>query len=110
AMNSTHSDSPDSVADLPAGHRDLLWVLSQMGPSESLPLKRALSNYYTDGIDSSRLYTILTELVENDLVIEHTRDHYLNEYRLTETVRRALSVRQAWQAGSGDDTTVGGRN
>ena len=109
-MHSTHSDTADSLADLPAGHRDLLWVLSQMGPTESLPLKRALSNYYTDGIDSSRLYTILTELVEGDLLTEHRRDHYLNEYRLTETARRALSARQAWQAGSGDDTTVGGRN
>ena len=109
-MNSTHGDSPDSVADLPADHRDLLWVLSKTGPSESLPLKRVLSNYYTDGIESHRLSTILTDLVEYDLVAEHRRDQYLNEYRLTETARRALSARQAWQAGIGDDTTLGGRN
>ncbi|OYR64413.1 MarR family winged helix-turn-helix transcriptional regulator [Halorubrum ezzemoulense] len=87
-----------SLANLSATHRDLLWVLSQTGPSESGPLYHALSNYYTDGIDQARLYDTLEELIERDLVTKSNHD--TTEYRLTESGRRALAARQAWQAGT----------
>jgi DNA-binding PadR family transcriptional regulator len=85
-----------SLADLSTPHRDLLWVLSQTGPSKSGPLYHALTDCYTDGIDHTRVYDILEELVERDYVTKQTHD--TTEYRLTESGRRALAARQAWQA------------
>ncbi|WP_128904879.1 PadR family transcriptional regulator [Halorubrum amylolyticum] len=96
---SSHTENDDiSLSDLSATHRDLLWVLSQTGPSESRPLHHALSDYYTDGIDKDRVCDTLEELVERDLVTKQTHD--TTEYRLTESARRVLSARQAWQAGT----------
>ena len=85
-----------SLADLSAAHRDLLWVLSQTGPSESGPLHYALNDYYTDGIDQAQVCDTLKELIERDLVTKQIHD--ATKYRLTESARRALSARQAWQA------------
>ena len=95
-----------SVADLSATHRDLLWVLSQTGLSESGPLHHALTDYYTDRIDQTRVCDTFEELIERNLVTKHTHD--TTEYRLTESARRALSARQAWQA-STRNAAEGGR-
>lgn len=98
-MSSPHNESNTiSVADLSATHRDLLWALSQTGPSESGRLHHALTDYYTDGIDHTRVCDTLKELIERDLVTKQTHD--TTEYRLTESARRALSARQSWQAAS----------
>ncbi|QAY18870.1 Cdc6/Cdc18 family protein [Halorubrum ezzemoulense] len=97
-MSSSGENDAISLADLSATHRDLLWVLSQTGSSESGPLHHALSDYYTDGIDQTRVYNILKELIERDLVTTQTHD--TTKYRLTESARRALSARQSWQAAS----------
>ena len=101
----TEGDTAHSLADLSATHRDLLWVLSQTAPSESGLLHRALTDYYTDGIDQARVCNILEELVELDLVTKYT--HNTTEYRLTESARRELSARQAWQAGTRNATEGG---
>ena len=95
-MSSSGENDAISLADLSAIHRDLLWVLSQTGPSESGPLHRRLTDYYTDDIDHSPVCDALEELIERDLVTKHT--HNTTEYRLTESARGALSARQAWQA------------
>ena len=97
-MSSPHTecDTSHSVADLSAIHRDLLWMLAQTGTCESRQLKRALSTYYTDDIAQSRVYNALEELSERDFV--NTDD--TTTYQLTEAARRALSARQAWQAGT----------
>ena len=97
-MSSPTESDAISLADLSATHRDLLWVLSQTGPSESGPHHYALTGYYTDGIDQTRVCDTLEELIEYDYVTKHTHD--TTEYRLTESGRRALSARQAWQAGT----------
>jgi DNA-binding HxlR family transcriptional regulator len=98
-MSSPHNKSNTiSVADLSAKHRDLLWVLSQTGPSESGPLHHALTDYYTDSIDQTQVCDTLEELNARDLVTKHVHD--TPKYRLTESGRRALSARQAWQAGT----------
>ena len=97
-MSSPSENDAISLADLSATHRDLLWILSQTGPSESGPLHHALTDYYTDSIDHTRVCDTLEELIELDLVTKHTDD--TTEYRLTESGRRALSARQAWQAGT----------
>ena len=102
--NPTESDTTHSLADLSATYRDLLWVLSQTGSSESGPLHHVLSDYYTDDIDQARICNILEELIERDFVTEQSYDTI--EYRLTELGRRALSARQTWQ--SGIPTTEGG--
>jgi DNA-binding HxlR family transcriptional regulator len=105
-MSSLNTESDAiSLADLSATHRDLLWVLSQTGPSESGPLHHVLTNYYTDRIDQTRVCETLEELIEHDLVTKHTHD--TTEYRLTESGRCALSARQAWQAGI--NNSEGGR-
>ncbi|PHQ38155.1 PadR family transcriptional regulator [Halorubrum persicum] len=96
---SSHAESDDiSLADLSAIHRDLLWILSQTGPSESRPLHHALAGYYTGGINQARVCDTLEELIELDLVTTQTHD--TTEYRLTESARRTLFARQAWQAGT----------
>jgi DNA-binding HxlR family transcriptional regulator len=94
----TEHDATIPLADLSATHRDLLWLLSQTGPSESGPLHHALTDYYTDGIDQARVCDILEELIKHDLVTKQTHD--TTEYRLTESAHRALSARQAWQTGT----------
>ncbi|MDB2239107.1 PadR family transcriptional regulator [Halorubrum ezzemoulense] len=97
-MSSSTESDDISLADLSATHRDLLWVLSQTEPSESGPLHQALEDYYTDGIDQARVCDTLEKLIGHDYITEQTHD--TTEYRLTESGRRALSARQAWQAGT----------
>ncbi|MDB2226205.1 PadR family transcriptional regulator [Halorubrum ezzemoulense] len=99
-MSSPHNktDATYSVADLSATHRDLLWVLSQTGPSESGPLHHALADYYPDGIDRTQVWDTLEGLIEHDYVTK--QNHQTTEYRLTESARCELSARQAWQAGT----------
>ena len=111
-MNSTHSESGTThlLADLSARHRDLLWVLSQRGTSESLSLKKALNGYYTTPIEHGCFCEILDDLVDRDLVSKLAHDLHTIEYTLTEQARRALSARQAWQAGHRSDTTAEGQN
>ncbi|TKX41331.1 helix-turn-helix transcriptional regulator [Halorubrum sp. CGM4_25_10-8A] len=97
-MSSPHTecDSTNSVADLSAVHRDLLWILAQTGPCENRHLQQALTTYHTDDINHSQVYDALEELIERDFVtIDDT-----TTYQLTEAARRALSARQAWQAGT----------
>ena len=97
-MSSPHTeyDSTNSVADLSAVHRDLLWILARTGPCESHLLHRELSDYYTDDVDHSQVCDTLKELIERDFV--NTDD--TTTYQLTESARRALSTRQAWQTGT----------
>ncbi|MDB2260618.1 PadR family transcriptional regulator [Halorubrum ezzemoulense] len=97
-MSSPTENAAHSLADLSATQRDLLWILSQTGPSESRSLYHTLADYYTDGIDHSRICGSLQELIERDFVTKQTHD--TTEYQLTEPGRRALSARQAWQAGT----------
>ncbi|MEZ3163837.1 PadR family transcriptional regulator [Halorubrum sp. RMP-47] len=105
-MSNPNAESDNiRLADLAAAHRDLLWVVAQTGPTESRSLHRELSTYYTKGIDQTRVCAVLEELIEYDYVTERTHDTVT--YRLTESARRALAARQAWQAGS-HDVTEGG--
>jgi hypothetical protein len=97
-MSSPHTecDTSHSIADLSAVHRDLLWILARTGPCESHLLHRQLSDYYTESINHSQVCDTLEELIERDFV---TTDD-TTTYQLTESARRALSARQAWQAGT----------
>jgi len=100
----TERDTTYSVADLSAIHRDLLWVLAQTGPCHPRSLHQALTDYYTERIDHSRVCETLAELIERDFVAIHDT----TTYQLTESARRALSARQAWQAGTFTTSTEGG--
>ena len=110
-MTNAHSESDTrpSFATLSAHHRDLLWVLSQTGPTESLSLKRALTTYYTGHIDHAQFCNVLSDLVDDNLVAKQPGDHHPVEYKLTELARRALQARRAWQAGV-HVTTEGGHD
>jgi len=88
-----------AVADLTAFQRDLLWELSHENGRKGLSLKAELADYYGEDLNHSRLYQNLDKLVERDLVAKQARDKRTNEYRLTESARRALEARRAWQAG-----------
>jgi len=92
----------DTLADLTAFQRDLLWALSHEDRQKGLSLKAELADYYGEELNHSRLYQNLDKLVERDLVTKQARDKRTNEYRLTEAARRALEARRAWQAG-GDE-------
>ncbi|WP_058366379.1 helix-turn-helix transcriptional regulator [Haloparvum sedimenti] len=87
------------AADLTAFQRDLLWALSHEGGRKGLALKDELEDYYGESLNHSRLYQNLDRLADAGLVEKRTRDRRTNEYSLTETARRALSARQAWQGG-----------
>ncbi|ELZ39413.1 hypothetical protein [Halorubrum tebenquichense] len=96
-MSSSHteSDTTHPVADLSAVHRDLLWILAQTDPCESNQLHQALSDYYTESINHNQVCDALEGLIERDFVTAADS----KGYQLTESARRALSARQAWQAG-----------
>ncbi|MDB2246375.1 helix-turn-helix transcriptional regulator [Halorubrum ezzemoulense] len=91
-------DEPSGLADLTAFQRDLLWALSHENARKGTALKADLADYYGEAINHSRLYQNLDTLVECDLVAKQARDRRTNEYSLTETARRALEARRAWQA------------
>ena len=90
----------DTLADLTAFQRDLLWALSHENARKGLALKADLADYYGDEIYHGRIYQNLDKLVERDLVAKQARDRRTNEYSLTETARRALEARRAWEAGT----------
>ena len=105
-MSSPHTehDTAHSIANLPAVHRDLIWILARTGPCESHLLHQALTDYYSETTNHSQVCDALEALTEHDFIT--TRDP--KRYHLTESARRALSARQAWQAGT-LSTTDGGR-
>lgn len=87
----------DALANLSAFQRDLLWALSHEDGRKGLALKTEIADYGGKDINHSRLYQNLNELVEHGLVAKRARDRRTNEYRLTESARRALDARRAWQ-------------
>ncbi|SNR70542.1 Transcriptional regulator PadR-like family protein [Halorubrum ezzemoulense] len=93
------------LADYTAFQRDLLWALSHDNTHNGRSLKTELDDYYGEDLDHGRLAQTLDALVEDDFVAKRARDERTPEYRLTEHGRRALSARQAWQAGHRGDTT-----
>ena len=90
-------DTP-SLADLPARHRDLLWILSHTGPSESYTVKQALESYYNKAVTDDVASTVLSDLTAQDLVVNRSHDNFTTKYHLTNPGRRALQARLAWQA------------
>ncbi|SFR31046.1 MULTISPECIES: helix-turn-helix transcriptional regulator [Halorubrum] len=98
-MSAECAPDRNALADLTAFRRDLLWALSHENARKGTALKADLADYYGEAINHSRLYQNLDRLVERDLVAKRARDRRTNEYRLTETARRALGARRAWQAG-----------
>ena len=95
----------DDLADYTAFQRDLLWALSHDDTHNGRSLKTELDDYYGEELDHGRLTQSLDALVDGDLIAKRTRDGRTTEYRLTEHGRRALSARQAWQAGHRGDIT-----
>jgi DNA-binding PadR family transcriptional regulator len=91
-----------NVTDLSAFQRDLLWALSHDDARKGLSLKAELADYYGEDLNHSRLYQNLDKLVDRGLVAKQARDKRTNEYRLTESARRALEARSAWQAGGSE--------
>lgn len=89
----------DALVDLSAFQRDLLWVISHENARKGLALKTDLEDYYGEHIYHGRIYQNLDKLVERNLVVKGARDERTNEYGLTETARRALEARRAWEAG-----------
>ncbi|MDB2265470.1 helix-turn-helix transcriptional regulator [Halorubrum ezzemoulense] len=100
----------NDLANCTAFQRDLLWALSHDNTHNGRSLKTELDDYYDKDLDHGRLAQTLDALVEDDFVAKRARDERTAEYRLTERGRRALSARQAWQAGHRGDTTEEGHS
>jgi len=98
-MSASSAVKAGNLADCTAFQRDLLWALSHENARKGLSLKAELADYYGEDLNHSRLYQNLDKLVERGLVAKQARDRRTNEYRLTESARRALEARRAWQAG-----------
>lgn len=106
-MSQTTDDSPsptehDPLADRTAFQRDVCWVLDHRGPSKGVAIKADLGEYYGQDVNHGRLSPNLDDLVEAGLVEKGQRDERTNEYRLSESGRRALEARLVWQT-DGDD-------
>jgi DNA-binding PadR family transcriptional regulator len=91
-----------NVTDLSAFQRDVLWTLAREDGLSGATVKATLEAYYDDDVNSGTIYPGLDKLVDRGLVAKQARDKRTNEYRLTESARRALEARSAWQAGGSE--------
>ena len=92
----------DDFVDLTAFQRDVLWTLAREDGLSGATVKATLEAYYDDDVNSGTIYPGLDKLVDRGLVAKQARDKRTNEYRLTESARRALQARIAWQAGGSE--------
>jgi len=112
-MDETTDDQRDGsystakFADLTAFQRDLLVVIAGDEDAKGLAIKDELETYYDEDINHGRLYPNLDTLAEKGLVDKFELDERSNGYRLTETGRRHLNHRRAWQRERAPDSDVG---
>ena len=92
-----------SLANLSAFQRDLLWVLADEGGLKGVDARTQLEDYYGEPVNHGQVYPNLDDLVDLGLVEKAKADGRTNAYSLTEEGRRALSARQAWIGGNGDE-------
>ena len=83
--------------DLTAFQRDVLWTVAELGDPKGLAIKAELENYYGNEVNHGRLYPNLDTLVEKELIIKSEKDKRTNGYRLSESGRRGLQSRYAWE-------------
>lgn len=88
-----------SLAELTAFKRDVLWSLSHESDQKGTEILRALSEYYGQQLNHSRLYPVLDDLDDAGFVKKSERDGRTNNYRLTEQGEAALDRRVSWQDG-----------
>jgi PadR family transcriptional regulator PadR len=85
------------MEDLTAFQRDILFLLSDMGPEYGLAIKERLEEYYGEDVNHGRLYPNLNELAENGYLEIGERDKRTNEYDLTDKGHEAVRTRLKWQ-------------
>lgn len=83
--------------DLTAFQRDLLYVLTGIGPEKGLATKDELETYYEGEINHGRLYPNLDQLVEMGLISKGEIDQRTNSYKLTRRGVHELKVRREWE-------------
>lgn len=86
------------VWNLTAFQRDLLVVISSVGPDKGLAIKDELSDYYAKGINHGRLYPNLDVLVDKGMVDKGKMDRRTNSYELTDQGKQELKNRREWEA------------
>jgi len=89
------------LATRSAFERDILWILANGGKQPGVEIRNTLMEYYNRPVNHGQLYPNLDELVDAGLISKGKIDGRTNSYSLTEAGRRALSHRQAWEAGNG---------
>jgi len=92
-----------TIANLSAFERDILWILATEGEQKGVDIRLLLEEYYDKPVNHGQLYPNLDGLVEAGFVDKGEIDGRTNSYALTEFGRRALTQRQKWQAGSGEE-------
>jgi DNA-binding PadR family transcriptional regulator len=82
--------------DLNAFQRDVLVVLSGLGPAQAKSLRNEISDYYETTIHNQRLYTNLDALAEKGLVRKAERNQG-NSYQTTRRGERVIRDRWNWE-------------
>ncbi|NEU58722.1 helix-turn-helix transcriptional regulator [Halorussus sp. MSC15.2] len=89
------ADSSQSVGDLRAFERDLLYAVRALerdseNPPKGLAIKAYLDERNGDEINHSRLYQNLDRLAEHGLLEKAEKDGRTNEYATTDTAEQLL--------------------
>lgn len=93
--NSTDHEE-NSLANLSAFQRDILWILVDEGGERGMVIRRRLESYYGEPVNHGQLYPNLDELVDYGLVEKGRIDGRTNSYTLTEKGNAALADRLEW--------------
>ncbi|WP_423745131.1 helix-turn-helix transcriptional regulator (plasmid) [Haladaptatus sp. SPP-AMP-3] len=84
-----------AFTDLHAFKRDILYAIRALErdePPKGLTVKRVLEDDYSTGINHSRLYQNLGQLVDAGLLEKGQKDERTNEYETTDATRRMLET------------------
>jgi DNA-binding PadR family transcriptional regulator len=85
------------MKDLSSFQRDIVIVLSGIGPCNGVEVRRELNEYYETTIYTGRLYDNLDWLSDNGWAEKRVQNSPGNEYRLSDCGRRRLEAGLQWR-------------
>ena len=94
----------ETLAELTAFQRDILYVVCDLDTPYGLGIKQALEEYYGSDINTGRVYQNLSKLVSQGYLNKSAIDNRTNAYRPTAKAHNAINHRHQWiesQTGSG---------
>lgn len=87
----------ESMENLTAFQRDILYVVAGMDEPHGLGIKTKLDEYYEQPINHGRLYPNLDSLTDAGLLTKGKHDERTNCYTLTEAGQQTLERRREWE-------------